>query len=90
MLPAENHLPTEKNLMGGIKLILVQLSSETDWSTAYLVKTSDLESLSTQSEKQVKENILCEQEFRYKSIQEQPPRACSTIRQGYKEIWFIL
>lgn len=26
------------NLMGGIKLILVQFSSETDWSTAHLVQ----------------------------------------------------
>lgn len=49
-----------KNLVGGIKLILVQLSSETDWSTAQLVKTSHLESVSTHSEKQVKKNILCE------------------------------
>lgn len=59
-----------KNLMGGVKLILVQLSSETDWSTAHLVKTSDLESVSTHSEKQVKKNILCEQGFTYRSTQE--------------------
>lgn len=58
------------NLMGGIKLILVQFSSETDWSTAHLVQTSDLESVSMHSEKQVKKNILCEQEFRYRSLQE--------------------
>lgn len=58
------------NLMGGIKLILVQLSSETDWSTAHLVKRSDLESVSMHSEKQVKKNILCEQKLRYRSIQE--------------------
>lgn len=59
-----------KNLMGGIKLILVQLSSETDWNTAHLVKTSDLASVSTHSEKQVKKNILCEQWLRYRSTQE--------------------
>lgn len=63
-LPAVNHLT------GGIKLILVQFSSETDWSTAHLVQTSDLESVSMHSEKQVKKNILCEQEFRYRSLQE--------------------
>lgn len=51
------------HLMEGIKLILVQLSSEKDCSTAHLVKTSDPASVSTRSEKQVKKNILCEQEF---------------------------
>lgn len=60
-------LANRNNLMGGVKLILMQLSSKTDYSTAYLVK-SYLVSGSTRSEKKVKKT-LCKQEFRYKSTQ---------------------